>query len=36
MRTELRGIDSDQKQSDDREEETVNFLIKEKETISQD
>jgi len=36
MRIELRGIDSDQNQSDDREEETVNFLIKEEETISQD
>ena len=31
MRIELRGIDSD-----DREEETVEFLIKEEETIIQD
>ena len=36
MRIELRGIDSDQQESDDREEETVEFLIKEEETIIQD
>ena len=36
MRIELRGIYSDQQQSNDREEETVEFLIKEEETIIQD
>jgi len=36
LRIELRGIDSDQQESDDREEETVEFLIKEEETIIQE
>ena len=36
MRIELRGIYSDQQKSDDKEEETVEFLIKEEETNIQD
>ena len=36
MRIELRGIYSDQQESDDKEEETIEFLIKKEETIIQD
>ena len=35
MRIELRGIYSDQQESD-KEEETIEFLIKKEETIIQD
>ena len=36
MDRKFRGIDSDQQESDDKEDETVEFLIKEEETIIQD